>query len=91
MNTFDEAASLAAQLLARRWLPRTHPLVKRALIDADLWAAVTARLAGVGLKLVDKLSRSIESHYAWMEKTLGKQKLAQLYLLLDQVIELEQP
>jgi homoprotocatechuate degradation regulator HpaR len=44
-----------------------------------------------GLKLVDKLSRSIESHYAWMEKTLGKQKLAQLYLLLDQVIELEQP
>ena len=44
-----------------------------------------------GLKLVDKLSRSIESHYAWMEKSLGKQKLAQLYLLLDQVIELEQP
>ena len=55
MNTFDEAASLAAQLLARRWLPRTHPLVKRALIDADLWAAVTARLAGVGLKLVDNV------------------------------------
>lgn len=52
---FDEAASLAAQLLARRWLPRTHPLVKRALIDADLWAAVTARLAGVGLKLVDNV------------------------------------
>jgi hypothetical protein len=55
MNTFDEAASLAAQLLARRWLPRTHPLVKRALIDADLWAAVTTRLAGVGLKLVDNV------------------------------------
>ncbi len=55
MNNFDDAASLAAQLLARRWLPRTHPLVKRALIDADLWAAVTARLAGVGLKLVDNV------------------------------------
>ena len=55
MTTFDDAASLAAQLLARRWLPRTHPLVKRALIDADLWAAVTARLAGVGLKLVDNV------------------------------------
>jgi hypothetical protein len=55
MNTFDDAASLAAQLLARRWLPRAHPLVKRALIDADLWAAVTARLAGVGLKLVDNV------------------------------------
>ncbi|MCE4556688.1 hypothetical protein [Pelomonas cellulosilytica] len=55
MNNFDDAANLAAQLLARRWLPRTHPLVKRALIDADLWAAVTARLAGVGLKLVDNV------------------------------------
>ncbi|MCY4755074.1 DUF4194 domain-containing protein [Pelomonas aquatica] len=55
MNALDDAASLAAQLLARRWLPRTHPLVKRALIDADLWAAVTARLAGVGLKLVDNV------------------------------------
>jgi hypothetical protein len=52
---FDEAASLSAQLLARRWLPRTHPLVKRALIDADLWAAVGARLAGVGLRLVDNV------------------------------------
>jgi hypothetical protein len=55
MNALDDAASLAAQLLARRWLPRTHPLVKRALIDADLWAAVTARLSGVGLKLVDNV------------------------------------
>jgi len=55
MNAFDDAASLSAQLLARRWLPRTHPLVKRALIDADLWSAVTARLASVGLKLVDNV------------------------------------
>jgi hypothetical protein len=52
---FDEAASLAAQLLARRWLPRSHPLIKRALIDAELWAAVTERLAGVGLRLVDNV------------------------------------
>src|SRR5512133_3944569 len=44
-----------------------------------------------GLKLVDKLSHTIEAHYAWMEKSLGKEKLAQLYGLLDQVIELEQP
>ncbi|MFT7723697.1 MAG: hypothetical protein QM788_12860 [Roseateles sp.] len=55
MNALDDAASLAAQLLARRWLPRSHPLVKRALIDADLWAAVTARLAGVGCRLVDNV------------------------------------
>jgi homoprotocatechuate degradation regulator HpaR len=44
-----------------------------------------------GMKLVDKLSHTVEAHYDWMEKSLGKQKLAQLYLLLDQVIELEAP
>lgn len=44
-----------------------------------------------GLKLVEKLSRTIEAHYEWMEKSLGKQKLAQLYALLDELIELEQP
>lgn len=42
-----------------------------------------------GLKLVDKLSRTIEEHYGWMEKSIGKQKLAELYDLLDEVIELE--
>lgn len=44
-----------------------------------------------GLKLVDKLSRTVEAHHGWMEKSLGKQKLAELYGLLDRVIELEQP
>ncbi|MGH8821022.1 MAG: winged helix DNA-binding protein [Rhodoferax sp.] len=44
-----------------------------------------------GLRLVSKLSQTVEAHYAWMEKSLGKQKLAQLYALLDTVIELEQP
>ncbi|MES3002789.1 MAG: homoprotocatechuate degradation operon regulator HpaR [Pseudomonadota bacterium] len=43
------------------------------------------------LKLVDKLSRTIEAHYTWMEKALGKDDLMQLYGLLDKVIELEQP
>lgn len=43
-----------------------------------------------GRKLVDKLSHSIEAHYAWMEQSLGKQQLAQLYELLDAVIALEQ-
>jgi hypothetical protein len=54
-TNLDDAAALAAQLLARRWLPRSHPLVKRALIDAELWTAVTERLAGVGLRLVDNV------------------------------------
>jgi homoprotocatechuate degradation regulator HpaR len=42
-----------------------------------------------GLRLVEKLSRMIEEHYGWMEKSLGKQKLVELYALLDEVIELE--
>jgi homoprotocatechuate degradation regulator HpaR len=44
-----------------------------------------------GLRLVDKLSHTVEAHYQWLEKSLGKQKLAQLYQLLDELIELEQP
>jgi homoprotocatechuate degradation regulator HpaR len=42
-----------------------------------------------GLKLVERLSRTIESHYEWMESSLGKQQLAELYDLLDRVIALE--
>jgi hypothetical protein len=52
---FDEAAQLAAQLLARRWLPRNHPLVRRALIDNDIWSRLGERLAAVGLRVVDNL------------------------------------
>lgn len=54
-SNLDDAASLAAQLLARRWLPRSHPLMKRALIDAELWAELGRRLAGVGLRVVDNV------------------------------------
>lgn len=51
----DDAALLAAELLARRWLPRQHPRVKRALVDADLWKSVEDRLSQVGLRLVDNI------------------------------------
>ncbi len=44
-----------------------------------------------GRKLVKRLSSSIESHYDWLESSLGKAKLAQLYELLDELIALEQP
>ena len=44
-----------------------------------------------GLRLVDTLSRTIEAHYAWLEQALGKDKLAQLYSLLDELIQLEGP
>ena len=43
-----------------------------------------------GLSLVNTLSHTIEAHYQWMEQTLGKERLQQLYELLDAVIELEQ-
>jgi homoprotocatechuate degradation regulator HpaR len=44
-----------------------------------------------GRKLVKQLSTHIEAHYAWIEKAMGKQKLTQLYQLLDELIALEQP
>lgn len=44
-----------------------------------------------GRKLVKKLSTSIEAHYAWMEEAMGKDKLSQIYQLLDELIALEQP
>jgi homoprotocatechuate degradation regulator HpaR len=47
------------------------------------------RATPLGLSKVAKLSEAIEAHYAWMESELGKQKLAQLYQLLDAVIQLE--
>jgi hypothetical protein len=51
----DDAALLVAELLAQRWLPRSHPRVRRALIDAELWQQLEARLAAVGLRLVDNI------------------------------------
>jgi homoprotocatechuate degradation regulator HpaR len=65
-------------------------LVKRERDPADQRRTVVQATAK-GLKAVEKLSRTIEAHYEWMEASLGKQKLTQLYDLLDQVIELEQP
>ncbi len=54
-TNFDDAAQLAAQLLARRWLPRSHRLVRHALIDNELWSALSERLAAVGLRIVDNV------------------------------------
>ena len=65
-------------------------LVRRERDPADQRRTVVEATAK-GLKLVDKLSHTIEAHYQWLEKSLGKQKLSQLYELLDELIELEQP
>jgi homoprotocatechuate degradation regulator HpaR len=65
-------------------------LVRRERDPADHRRTVVAGTAK-GLKLVDKLSHTVEAHYGWMERSLGKQKLTELYALLDEVIELEKP
>ncbi len=65
-------------------------LIRRERDPADQRRTVVEATAK-GLKLVEKLSHTVEAHYEWMEKALGKRKLAELYELLDQVIELEQP
>ena len=44
-----------------------------------------------GLKLVATLAQSIEAHYQRLERELGKDKLTQLYGLLDELIALEEP
>lgn len=44
-----------------------------------------------GLQLVETLSQSIEAHYLRLERGLGKDKLTQLYALLDELIALEEP
>ena len=49
------------------------------------------RATVLGLDKVQALSQTIEAHYQWMEQQLGKDKLGQLYALLDEVIALETP
>ncbi len=65
-------------------------LIRRARDAADQRRTVV-ELTAKGLTAVAKLSHSIEAHYAFMEESLGKQKLTRLYALLDDVIQLEQP
>lgn len=65
-------------------------LIGRARCPLDARRTVV-RATPAGLKLVATLSETIESHYQWMEVQLGKERLAQLYGLLDGVIALEAP
>jgi homoprotocatechuate degradation regulator HpaR len=44
-----------------------------------------------GLAMVQTLSQAIEDHYQRLERALGKDKLGQLYALLDELITLEEP
>jgi len=65
-------------------------LIRRERDSADQRRTVVEATAK-GRKLMDQLAHSIEAHYAWMEQSLGKQKLGQLYDLLDELIALEEP
>ena len=65
-------------------------LVRRERDPADQRRTVVDATAK-GRKTIARLSDTIETHYQWLEQSLGKQKLAQLYELLDQLIDLEQP
>ncbi len=65
-------------------------LIRRERDEADQRRTVVQATAK-GRKLVEKLSKTVEAHYAWMEQSIGAQKLAQLYVLLDAVIALEPP
>jgi homoprotocatechuate degradation regulator HpaR len=65
-------------------------LVRRERDPADQRRTVVEATAK-GRRMVERLSTTIEQHYQWLEKSLGKQKLAQLYALLDELIALEQP
>lgn len=51
----DDAALLIAELLARRYLPRTHSRVKRVLVDEELFAQIEQRLTQAGLRWVDNI------------------------------------
>ncbi len=44
---------LIARLLAHRFVPRKDPLARRALVDEQFREALDARLAGVGLRLLE--------------------------------------
>jgi homoprotocatechuate degradation regulator HpaR len=63
-------------------------LIDRARCPQDARRTVV-RATTAGLAKVKALSQTIEAHYAWMERELGKTKLTALYELLDGVIALQ--
>ncbi|MBS0455586.1 MAG: homoprotocatechuate degradation operon regulator HpaR [Proteobacteria bacterium] len=65
-------------------------LIVRSRDEQDARRSVIEATAA-GRQLVKRLSSTVEAHYAWLESSLGKNKLSQLYVLLDELIALEQP
>lgn len=48
------------------------------------------RATALGMERVATLAVTVEAHYQRLEQVLGKEKLAELYALLDALIEMEQ-
>ncbi len=63
-------------------------LIERSPCPQDARRTVV-RATAAGLEKVQALSQSIEAHYDWMERQLGKQALQNLYVWLDTVIAME--
>ena len=59
--------------------------------DAEDQRRTVVEATAKGRKMVERLQDTVESHYRWLEQSLGKQKLSQLYELLDELIALEHP
>jgi len=59
--------------------------------DAQDQRRTVVEATAQGRRLVKRLSTRIEAHYEWLESSLGKAKLMQMYALLDELIALEQP
>lgn len=49
----DDAQVLIARLIAERWMPRSEPLARRALVDEAFRQDIEQRLAACGLRLLD--------------------------------------
>lgn len=64
-------------------------LIERARDPQDQRRTVVKATAR-GRLLVRKLSTTIEAHYQRLEQAMGKDKLARLYTLLDELIAMEQ-
>ena len=65
-------------------------LVERERDPSDQRRSVVSATAR-GKRMARKLSVAIEAHYVSVEESLGAERLAQLYGLLDSLIKLEQP
>ena len=65
-------------------------LIARSRDPADQRRTVV-QASAAGLELVKQLAAPIETHYAAMETLLGKEKLTELYDLLDAVIAMDRP